>query len=227
VKNRGILDIDASTISGNISDFGGGVSTGGTATIRNSLIVGNRARSVGGVWNDDLLTIDNSTISGNTAEEGCGGLDNSLSFFINGTLLISNSTISANLDKSGHSGGLCNLRHVQLDSTLVSGNRANGALEVGNSGTLTADNFNLFGSGGDAGVSGFTPGASDIVPNVATKKILGPLKNNGGPTKTHALVAGSPAIDAVPGADPECGGTDQRGMARPQGFGCDIGAFER
>jgi hypothetical protein len=56
--------------------------------------------------------------------------------------------------------------------------------------------------------------------------LLGPLQNNGGPTLTHALLAGSPAIDAVPLAD--CSGVtdDQRGVLRPQGPACDIGAFE-
>jgi hypothetical protein len=49
---------------------------------------------------------------------------------------------------------------------------------------------------------------------------------NGGPTKTHALVKGSPAIDAAP-VDSDCPAVDQRGVARPQGAGCDIGAFER
>jgi hypothetical protein len=44
---------------------------------------------------------------------------------------------------------------------------------------------------------------------------------------THALVPGSPAIDAIPGADTGCTGNDQRGMPRPQGAGCDIGAFEK
>jgi hypothetical protein len=87
----------------------------------------------------------------------------------------------------------------------------------------------LFGANGNAGVSGFSPGATDIVPGVGVTvgKILGPLMDNGGPTKTHALVSGSPAIDTIPGADPECTGTDQRGMPRPQGAGYDIGAFEK
>jgi hypothetical protein len=59
--------------------------------------------------------------------------------------------------------------------------------------------------------------------------LLGPLQNNGGPTKTHALLPGSPAIDAgndaVCAADP-VNGLDQRGVARPQGASCDIGAYE-
>ena len=51
---------------------------------------------------------------------------------------------------------------------------------------------------------------------------LGPLQDNGGPTPTHALLLGSPAIDA----SSACPATDQRGVTRPQGAGCDIGAFE-
>jgi hypothetical protein len=68
--------------------------------------------------------------------------------------------------------------------------------------------------------------------------MLGPLQDNGGPTETHALLPGSPAIDAIPpaectydddgdpGTPPVPLATDQRGVARPQGAGCDIGAFE-
>jgi len=87
----------------------------------------------------------------------------------------------------------------------------------------------LFRFNGDAGVVGFSYGGSDIVPGVGVTlgRILAPLTNNGGPTKTHALVRGSPAVDAIPSADPGCTGTDQRGVARPRGAGCDMGAFER
>jgi hypothetical protein len=55
--------------------------------------------------------------------------------------------------------------------------------------------------------------------------LLGPLAFNGGPTETEALLAGSPAIDA--GAADGCPQYDQRGVVRPQGAGCDIGAYER
>jgi hypothetical protein len=92
--------------------------------------------------------------------------------------------------------------------------------------TITADNFNLFGHSSDAGVMGFTPGATDLVPSGALSTILNStLAANGGPTLTHALVTGSPAIDASP-ADTGCEPTDQRGVTRPQGAACDIGAFE-
>ena len=64
-------------------------------------------------------------------------------------------------------------------------------------------------------------GATD---QVVTDAGLGPLADNGGPTLTHALLAGSPAIDAAD--DGVCPATDQRGVVRPQGMGCDVGAYE-
>jgi hypothetical protein len=55
---------------------------------------------------------------------------------------------------------------------------------------------------------------------------LGPLKNNGGATLTMAPQAGSPAINAADTASQACPATDQRGVMRPQGGACDIGAVE-
>ena len=87
---------------------------------------------------------------------------------------------------------------LTLNNSLIAGNQAAIAPEIENdaSSIVNANNFNLFGANGNAGVSGFTPGPTDIVPSVSLAQILGPLQNNGGPTQTHALVAGSPAIDA-------------------------------
>jgi len=96
-------------------------------------------------------------------------------------------------------------------------------------GIVNANRSNLFGYGGDAGVTGFTPGMRDIVPGDALTAILDTaLRDNGGPTRTHALVPGSPAIDAGGNCLPA---TDQRGVARLDEDGngfkdCDIGAFE-
>ena len=73
---------------------------------------------------------------------------------------------------------------------------------------------------------GFSPGSTDLVPSEGLGAILNTtLANNGGPTRTHALVRGSPAIDASPD-DADCAATDQRGIRRPKGPACDIGAFE-
>ena len=129
-----------------------------------------------------------------------------------------------------------------LARTLVSGNTGTTGPEIFNyvtSGTVVADNHNLFGVNGTAGVVGFSPGTTDLVPpaGVQLSNILNPvLAFNGGPTETHALVPGSPAIDAGgpvcldPNGNPLL--TDQRGKPRivdGNGDGtsrCDIGAFE-
>jgi hypothetical protein len=71
---------------------------------------------------------------------------------------------------------------------------------------------------------GFDPDGTDLV-NVPDP-MLGPLQDNGGPTETHALLPGSPAINQTPGAACEVT-TDQRGQPRPVGDGCDVGSFER
>jgi hypothetical protein len=63
-----------------------------------------------------------------------------------------------------------------------------------------------------------------VAPAAVFTEVLGPLQDNGGPTWTHALLPGSPAIDR--GEAGQCPATDQRGVSRPQGAGCDLGAFE-
>jgi VCBS repeat protein len=175
ISNSGTLKIDNSTISGNTADFaGGGLNNQGSLTIENSTISGNASNRGGGIYNfyTGNLTISNSTISGNVG----GGLFNShgvygyCEFFgpCAGTLTLNNSLIAGN-------------QSAEVENTTSS---------------INVNNFNLFGSNSNAGVSGFTPGPTDIVPSVPLAQILGPLQNNGGPTQTHALVAGSPAIDA-------------------------------
>ena len=245
--NYGALTIENSTISGNNSSnsIGGGVCNFGTLTIENSTISGNTAYSGGGVFNHaGVLTLTNSTISGNTAHEG-GGVSNNF-----GTLTVENSTISGNIGNAAGgllnnglsndyycSFGVCSDGTLILNRSLIAGNQATVAPEIQNLTIVNANNFNLLGTNSDAGVTGFIPGPTDSVPGVALANILGPLQNNGGPTDTHALVAGSPAIDA---GDP--GGcrnnlkalllTDQRGFARHVDgnndgtISCDIGAFE-
>ena len=240
VSNRGTLTIQNTTITknrasdGNFNSGGGVLNLYGDVTIRDSTISNNLAANKGGgVINRGPLTIQNSTISGNSAVSG-GGVSNT-SYYGFSSLIITNSTITGN--RADRGGGVYNCScyfgygytGLTLNRSLISGNNAGAAPEISNYGTVTADNFNLFGVNGNAGVTGFVPGLTDIVParGVKLKNIVAPLKNNGGSTQTHALAPGSPALDAVSLLDPSCAGTDQRGVARPQGPGCDIGAFER
>ena len=137
-------------------------------------------------------------------------------------------------------GVLAQLNNLTISQSIVSGNVATSASELEANGILsvvTLDDYNLFGLADDSCVGGTTVGVmagmSDIVP---TEMLLSDivdttLADNRGPTPTHALPMGSPAIDAVPAAS--CASvTDQTGKVRPQdGNGdmaadCDIGAFE-
>jgi len=204
--------------------------------------LGNTSNFFGaGVFNGGTLTIENSTISGNTSNSSGGGISN-----VGGRLTITNSTISGNRANQG--GGISNSQYcyygppctdgtLTLNNSLIAGNQAVIAPEIENTSIVTANNFNLFGANGNAGVIGFTPGPTDIVPGVSLAQILGPLKYNGGPTQTHALVDGSPALDAGdPGGCRNSQGavltTDQRGFARHVDSNsdgaarCDIGAVE-
>ena len=246
VFNSGTLSIKNSSISGNTAIFrGGGISNYRTLFIADSTISGNTTNfdGGGGIYNysgsSGSVTIENSTISNNTANFAGGGIYN-----LSGRLTITNSTISGN--RANRGGGVYNSLStlegpgtLTLNNSLIAGNQAVIASEIENfsRAIVNANNFNLFGVNGNAGVTGFTPGPTDIVPGVSLAQILGPLKNNGGPMQTHALLAGSPAIDAGdPGGCRNSQGallqTDQRGFARHvdgnnDGVArCDIGAVE-
>jgi hypothetical protein len=231
--------INNSTISGNRARFGAGILNDyhSTMTVDNSTISGNKgARVGGGILNgaEGILTISNSTISGNTASRLGGGIFNDYFFYnatpYTATATINNSTITGNKARFG--GGINNEAVLDLNRSIISGNKARNATsgpEVYHySGTVTANNLNIFGAGGVDGLAGFSAGAGDIIPAETLAQVIDPLALNApGTTMTHALPAGSPAIDAIPAANPSCTGTDQRGVARPQGADCDIGAFEK
>jgi uncharacterized repeat protein (TIGR01451 family) len=234
IQNDGTLTINDSTIAGNTSgSYGGGIYNGGsgTLTISRSTISGNTATlGAGGIEsNGGDVTILNSTISGNTANGDVGGgIEHDAA---SGTLSINNSTIANNVAGSGIPGGGIAVRNgtAKIRNTILADNTAGGSGPdcITNSGkSLTSEDYNLIENTSGCTITGAT---SNNITGQDPK--LGALADNGGPTKTHALLTGSPALDKGNTAIPtitglSCLPTDQRGISRPQGSACDIGAFE-
>ena len=226
IYNVGSLILNNSTVSGNISlpgfsSFGIGNSNG-TVTLNSSTVSGN----TGGIlnWNGSV-TLNNSTVSNNTVTNGGGG------GFVNvtGTITLNNSTVAGNSNTSNTGGIFNNGGTVTLQNSILANNTSTVA-GPDCSGTITSSGYNLIGTTSDCT---FTPTTGDKVGTAANpiNPRLSSLQNNGGPTFTHALLAGSPAINAGNPATPGTGGnacptTDQRGVARPLSTACDIGAYE-
>jgi CSLREA domain-containing protein len=235
------LTVDHSLIADNTSTAnGGGIfneGVGAVADISTSHITGNQADTAGGgVYNNGILTITTSTIDQNQSRSG-GGIDHG-----GGNLYLTNVTISSN-DASDNGGGLYNRGNSVLTNVTLSSNTADGLGTGGNifndtaqlsvRNTIVANSgvdgncFNSEGAihtGGHNLDSGNTCGFTELSDLVSTPPMLGVLQNNGGPTPTHALLETSPAINQ--GDDVLCPATDQRGVSRPQGAACDIGAYE-
>jgi hypothetical protein len=163
-----------------------------------------------------------STFSGNSMTISQASPDNGGgAIYSFGDSLISNLTIAGN-HTSGPGGALLSFGQARFKDTIVAGNVATPAGNCAGTGTFTSSGFNL-----ESANSCAFNAAGDLVN---TDPLLGPVQNNGGPTSTQALSAGSPAVDA--GDCTDLAGQpltiDQRGVARPQppGGKCDIGAFE-
>jgi beta-glucanase (GH16 family) len=220
------LHLIDSTVRGNTTELvdGGGVFGffNTQLKIERSTIAGNSAGNVGGglrtLGNAEII---NSTISGNNSTAWHGGAI----FHTDGIMHIVSSTIVDNTSPGGTAGGIfagtftAGSPTLTLSNSIVAHNSSY-QCQPGpfGSGTVTTTSLghNLAGD-----VSCF-PATSDLI---IADPLLGVLADNGGPTQTHALLAGSPAIDAADAtASPAL---DQRGIARPQGAGHDIGAFER
>jgi hypothetical protein len=256
IKNDGTLTLSNSIVSGNSAVFGGGgIYNNARLTINNSTLSGNTASVYsyvakgGGILNDGTLTINNSTLSGNAANsfypaEG-GGIYNSVSLTINNSSLSGNTASST---RPAQGGGIYNVGTLTISNTTIAGNAATQGGNIYNHGSsLTFQNSivaNTASGGNCSGVAVTSNGynlSSDGTCNFNntgdlnnTNPILGPLQDNGGPTKTQALLFGSPAIDAGnPGGCTDGQGrllrTDQRGEPRPDHedtSGCDMGAYE-
>ena len=219
----GIVRVTNSTISDNtveLNGAGGGIFNFGELTVRRSTLSGNRALGFaangGAIANyaQGELTVVDSTLSGNSAGEA--GLEQARGGAIMnfGTGTITTSTLAGNRvagDKA-IGGGIVDDSPLTVTASIVANNPGRNCL-----GEVDDGGFNLE----DGGTCGFADHAVNAEPR------LEPLADNGGQTETRALLATSPAIDRVPPRRAICEGTvDQRGVSRPQGPACDIGAFE-
>jgi hypothetical protein len=227
------LDLLRVTVKGN----GGGVEspfteveTFGDIRIVDSTISGNQAAVSEGAGIASFtgsLTVIDSTITGNTAtgETGTGFGGGILHDTSGGPLAIFNSTIAGNTAQGTNSSGgnisvAGTANAATLKNTIVSGGTADSTANC--DGTLTSLGHNLISDGSQCG---FDASKGDLSGNPA----LEALADNGGGTDTLALAPGSKAIDAGADCDDDADTTlaaDQRGVSRPQGAQCDIGAYE-
>ena len=227
----GILNAINTTISNNqitggngTRSYAGGLVNESVAILTNCIVFGNLSvDSIAGgihVRSTGVLTMNNCTISGNQSKstllgKGGGGL------FVDdgGTATLINCTIANNSTASATNGGggiyKSTTGNLNLKNTIVSGNTGSAGPDVFSIGAITSQGNNLIGN--TTGGSGFA--GSDLLD---LNPLLVALGNNGGPTQTHALLPGSPAINA--GTNSGAPAADQRGIARVGAV--DIGAFE-
>ena len=206
-----------STVRGNYANqSGGGILSATYASITRCTIEGNTARATGGGITMNTSSTQSSviasTISGNSAARG-GGIYTQAAVYIVG------STIAFNNSVNGDAAGIWTNAYLTLKTSIVARNISAGSTHADLQTSAMVDGyFNL--------VESNSPVGPDIITVSANPKLL-PLADNGGPTRTHALEASSPAIDA--GNNPLVALTDQRGpgFLREQPAGKpDIGAFE-
>ncbi|MFZ4612011.1 MAG: beta strand repeat-containing protein, partial [Gemmataceae bacterium] len=240
IASGGNLSISGVTVSGaKTTNNGAGFSNLGTLTVSNSLITGNSGGNTGGgIFSTGTLTVSGSTFTGNSANYGGGLYISKWSSF--GT--VTNSTFSNNT-AFRHGGGLFNNGTLTITNTTVSGNtsidaqygaglHSNATVYIAN--TIIANNINGLDYYGTANLISPATASSNLVTQsglawattvTSAQLNLGPLQNNGGPTSTMALGAGSVAIAAgnstISNASP-VNGLDQRGVTR---IASDIGAY--
>jgi len=225
------------TFSGNSASAGGGLFVqGGSPTLTDIDFFDNDALDGAGMHNSGLSTISSVTFRSNTATRNGGGLFNNtystftnVTFFDNeatqyagggmsssGSPILTNVTFSGN--RANYGGALLNSDNTVLRNVIVWGNTAT---------TAGPQMYNDPGVAPDISNSVVQDGCPEggVCTNIITADpLLGPLGAYGGDTQTIPLQPGSSAIDA--GDDSNCPAADQRGVTRPQGNGCDIGAYE-
>jgi hypothetical protein len=233
IFNIGTMTVTGCTVSQVSGTFGGGVTNyiGGTAVIVACTISNNTAvNQGGGVSTYGPLKLINSTIVGNTAPSAGGIYVDSET----GSTTVTNCTITGNRETGSGGGGIHAFGPTTLYNTIVCGNFGGASPsttpnDIAGSVETSASCNNLIGSGGSGGLAN---GSNGNLVGIMSPG-LGTVGDNGGPTQTIPLLAGSPAIDAGNNAKAlDASGqpltTDQRGPGFPriQGARVDIGAFE-
>ena len=215
---HGNLVVDRSTIRDNSSftnhtgAMAGGIYVRGQAQVYGTTISGNLSEFAAGIMVRSNSTISNSTLSGNAASFTTGGI------FALGPLLLDNSTVAFNTQSSTEFGaGIYANAGVVAHSSIIANNTSTAS---GQARDLYCRNCLPNGS------KNLIMGSSSAVPGdtIVADPILGPLADNGGQTKTHALLTGSPALEA--GSNIRDLPFDQRGRDRTSGTTADIGAYE-
>ena len=187
--SNAMLTVANSTLSGNSAVHrGGAIHNFGALTVINSTLSGNSATSADGgaifTTGFQTITVINSTLSGNSAGFNGGGIDEG-----GGLLRALNSTFSGN--SAAHAGGgIHNSLNgtVEISNTILKAGAMGANLAIDSGSITISDGYNLSSDDG----AGFLIGPGD---QINTDPTLGPLQDNGGPTLTHALLPGSPAID--------------------------------
>ena len=218
IGNFGKLKVISSTISYNQAPNigrgnGGGIQNLGAAELINSAVLNNTSLLGGGISNSDQMTITNTTISQNWSSSAsvAGVVNRSGALTITFATIVSNTGTITGLDIGS------GIHNEDIDGTIVVANSIiayNSAENCG--GVITSSGHNLE----DSNWCGLS--ATGDLTN--TYPMLDNLAYYGGPTLVYGLLMGSPALDK--GDSNACPATDQRGVTRPQGPGCDIGAFE-
>ena len=223
---------------------GGALYVEGTTVIANSSFTSNFASSGGAIYaagEVQSITVENSTFALNSSNSG-----SAINLNTSGALAVTNSTFASN---TGGQGAIINYGSVQLSFVTINDQEngpalfnAGGVFALKNSILIDNAQGNFYSfttnfSSGDYNLIDLAnTGVNDVFLNAGHDQLgstttLGVLGDNGGPTQTESLSNGSTAIDAIPvAACTDWNGvavtTDQRGLPRPGGSTCDIGAFE-
>ncbi|HHY57052.1 MAG TPA: hypothetical protein GYA08_16640 [Chloroflexi bacterium] len=226
------LQIVASTVADNTAGEAAGALylDGARAEIVRSTFSGNRApQGYGGaIVNWSVLTITNSTFSGNLAKLTAAGVANNSA----GVLSLLNSTFTDNACaiEGGIAGGACGVYNwgaaATVQNSILAGNRDLGSgrpLSPDAGGSFTSLGHNVVGVAADGFIDGVNGDKVGTLSSPLDARLFG-LGANGGPTATHLPAWDSPVISAADAA--ACPPNDQRGVTRPAGAGCDVGAVE-